>query len=844
MWISVDVETTGLDYMSDVLLGLGYWYPSSQKYLTDIKDIKQFFEEHKNDHFIWQNGKFDQKFIKKTCDVWVRNDFDTLLAASLLPDKPDSLSLDNLVAHYLGFPSWKDKEFILDLKNKTIKEQAAYCLTPNHKVLTADLRYVPLGNLCIGDKLLAFDEETKKPHNGRHYTESIVLNIKRNIAECFAVELGTGEIFYTTAEHKWLVGKKPFYWHWMQTKDLLCGTGHSCSHPYKIFPDFNEELSYEAGWLSGFFDGEGTLGARADIAVCQKDNAALSRAKDYLSKLNIPFSIHSHSTSGVFVISILGGVVERIKTLGRLRPIRLLKNLKINELGRMERRNAEATFIKSVTPIGKKEIVEIKTSSSTLIVEGYPMHNCLTDCERTYQLFSLLSKKLNETGNWSFFQNYLIPYSNLLAKVEYSGILIDIEKLKILQEQLLNKINKYDENLRSELKTIISKLEDEKINTYLNKHPKTKSTSEQIRNKKEVRFNFSSPKQRLWLLKDQLNYPCRVIKYDSGIKKIKYSAAKPVIQEYEKPGDVISKILDLEEAIVEEEGVSRYLNFVRSDGKIHTNFNLVNTETGRTSSSNPPLQNVKKGELRSIFIASPGTSFVILDLSQIEFKIAGHYTHDPVMLNAFSNNVDLYAVIANAVLGTNYDPALMKKEHSVVRECGKVIGLSVAYGIGPNKLAADIRRKVKIPCSFSEAQQHIESYFNNFKGLYQGRIDAYQEVLKYGYVETLFGRKVYLTENEARHRAFNYKIQPSASDYCNFIQLWVDKEKNKYGFDANYLLTIHDEVVYEVKTEQAEHFAVLLKTIMTDGWRIYKPELKLTVPITAEVFIGNNWGIK
>lgn len=595
MLIACDVETTSLDFIGCELLGFGYWSPGHKGYLTDINQIIEWFSLHETDTFAWQNGKFDQKVIKKKCGIWVRNDFDTLLAASLLPDKPESLALDSLVSHYLGYPSWKDKDFITNLQYKTKEEQAEYCLT---------------------------------------------------------------------------------------------------------------------------------------------------------------------------------------------------------------------------------------------------------DTEHTHRLVQLFLNKLNECGNLYFFSKYLMKISDMLARVEYTGITTNKELLYSLQKRVLKELEQKDKELYEKVKPLVAELEDEKIDKFYKKSPNSKQTREQLREKPLYRFNFSAPKQRLWLLRDKLKFPCSKVEWKAGRKHTVFSAAKPIIQEYEGKHEVVDGILEIENLVSEDESVSRFIEFTREDGKIHTTFNLFRADTGRTSSSDPPMQNVNRGELRNAFVASPGKVLVVADESQIEFRTAAHFTQDEVLLKAFNSHIDVYGTIANQVMGTDYDPNTLKKEHPQYRDFGKVTGLSVQYGIGPDKYAAEVRKKVKISCTYKEAKQHIANYFDRFKGLFAGRAAAYKEILENGYIDTLFGRRIFLSQQEGQHKAFNYKNQPSASDLLLITCLWVYDEQEKFGFNAELLLVVHDECVWEIEESKAEAFAQLLRTVMTHGWKKYAPEIKFSIPLECSIDIGKTWGCK
>jgi len=154
MYYAIDCETTGLSFKKDKLLGIGYFRPDESGYLTEPSAIKTWLEKHKDDDFIFQNGKFDQKFIAVSqLSGLPRVSFDTMLAAYLDPAKPSSLSLGSLVEHYLGLPSWKESEFIENLEDKTEEEQATYCLTDceyTYKLVT------PLMQMLVDTEQLEF----------------------------------------------------------------------------------------------------------------------------------------------------------------------------------------------------------------------------------------------------------------------------------------------------------------------------------------------------------------------------------------------------------------------------------------------------------------------------------------------------------------------------------------------------------------------------------------------------------------------------------------------------------------------------------------------------------------
>ena len=576
-----DLETTGLDFTTDSIICLGYYSPKSFGVLTDKTQIKQWLLDNQDSFLIWQNGKFDQKFIKKEFDLWVRNDFDTLLAASLLPEKPKSRALESLAAFYLGEPPWKE-------------------------------------------------------------------------------------------------------------------------------------------------------------AALKQD---IDTIKDY----------------------------------------------------------------------------------------------CQKDCQITYKLFEIEANILQTAGQAQFFNAYLMPLSTLLAQIEYSGISINTSKLDwlLLDNQnptnLLKQISDLESHLYQIYYPIISEYELKKLETY--KKPPCQKTIDT-----KIKFNFNSPDQKLWLLKNQLGFPCKDYKG-------KETVGKEVISEYLGDHPIIAELLSLSKLTTQYEYLSSYKTLSRQ-GKLHTTFNLDVTRTGRLSSKEPNLQNVdKEKSIRSIFCAEPGKKLVIGDLSQIEARLAAHFSEDPLLISTFTEGIDFYSVLACALLGLTEDPKTLKVENPDARNFGKLVGLSLLYGIGNIKLINEIKINTGKKFSYREVEQFKTSFFNRFGGLRSLRKQAYAGALQNGYVQTLFGRKVFLDTKEAEHVAVNRIIQPSASDLCAFSQFWVLQEAYNQGFKAEPLLLVHDEAIYQVEEKDAEGFAVLLKTVMEHGYKKYT-DIQLKVPLGCDVVIGEDWSCK
>jgi DNA polymerase I-like protein with 3'-5' exonuclease and polymerase domains len=269
------------------------------------------------------------------------------------------------------------------------------------------------------------------------------------------------------------------------------------------------------------------------------------------------------------------------------------------------------------------------------------------------------------------------------------------------------------------------------------------------------------------------------------------------------------------------------------NGKVHTNFKAHGAETGRFSSSDPNLQNIpSSGEygklIRNLFIAPPGYKLVVADYSQIEPRIIASLSGDPIMVTNYLEGGDIYTTIGNTM--------------GLDRKAGKVLVLSIAYGVGPEKIAQSIG------CTVTDAKKLLDDFTKKFSDIqkYRGRV-LRQAVAQtpVPYVSTLLGRRRYIPElrsketglkARAERQAFNTVIQGSAADLMKLAMIrahscFVDEP------DVNVVLTVHDELVTVAREDLAEETAEAIRESM-EG--ISFPEI--TVPLIADVKIVNKWG--
>jgi DNA polymerase I-like protein with 3'-5' exonuclease and polymerase domains len=269
------------------------------------------------------------------------------------------------------------------------------------------------------------------------------------------------------------------------------------------------------------------------------------------------------------------------------------------------------------------------------------------------------------------------------------------------------------------------------------------------------------------------------------------------------------------------------------DGKVHTNFKAHGAETGRFSSSDPNLQNIPSsgqyGKLiRNLFIAPPGYKLVVADYSQIEPRIIAAFSNDPIMVDNYLTGGDIYTTIGNTM--------------GVDRKAGKVLVLSIAYGVGPEKIAQSIG------CTVKDAKDLLNRFTAQFHDISKYRAKVIRQASGRGpipYVETLLGRRRYIPELKSREmglkaradrQAFNTVIQGSAADLMKLAivrahSCFVDEP------DVNVVLTIHDELVTVAREDLAQETAEAIRESM-EG--IHFPEI--AVPLIADVKIVDKWG--
>lgn len=413
-------------------------------------------------------------------------------------------------------------------------------------------------------------------------------------------------------------------------------------------------------------------------------------------------------------------------------------------------------------------------------------------------LWGLLSKdkKLEKV-----FQKIEMPLIPVLTKMERQGVLIDVD---LLAKQSVALQARLDELEKASY--VIAKEE----------------------------FNLNSPKQLQEILYEKLKLP--VLK---KTPKGQASTAEPVLQE-------LAHDYPLPKMILEYRSLSK-LKSTYTDTlpeqcdpntrRIHTSYHQAVTATGRLSSSNPNLQNIpvrtEEGRrIRQAFIAPKGYQLLAADYSQIELRIMAHLSNDKGLLEAFAKGLDVHSATASEVFDTP-----LEKVTKDQRRHAKAINFGLIYGMS----AFGLSRQLGI--ERDAAQTYIDLYFSRYPGVKTYMDDTCMKAHQLGYVETLFGRRLYLPDINAKNfqrqrgaerAAINAPLQGTAADIIKLAMIKMHDWLQTADIDANMLMQVHDELVFEVKEEAVAVLEKQTKEIMSSA-------AQLSVDLIVEVGVGANW---
>jgi len=268
---------------------------------------------------------------------------------------------------------------------------------------------------------------------------------------------------------------------------------------------------------------------------------------------------------------------------------------------------------------------------------------------------------------------------------------------------------------------------------------------------------------------------------------------------------------------------------------------MTGAMTGRFSSSNPNLQNIPiKSEdgraIRKSFIAQEGKKLIAFDYSQIELRLLAEVANIDALIEAFKNGVDIHKLTASQVFGIKAEEVT-----SEMRRNAKAINFGIIYGQSAFGLAKQLN------ISRTEAKEYIDSYFFQYPGIKKYMEDTQDFARKNGYVETVFGRRCYIPSiNDknpmrragAERQAINAPLQGAAADIIKRSMKDIPEILKKHKIDAELILQVHDELIFECAEVEVDRLIPIIKSIMVDA---PNPAFTMTVPLEVEAGVGNNW---
>ncbi|MEB0140439.1 MULTISPECIES: DNA polymerase I [unclassified Undibacterium] len=394
-----------------------------------------------------------------------------------------------------------------------------------------------------------------------------------------------------------------------------------------------------------------------------------------------------------------------------------------------------------------------------------------------------------------------LPTSVVLQKIERNGVLISKELLATQSNELGKRL-----------------LELEQRAYELAEQP----------------FNLNSPKQLGEIFFGKLGLPV-VKKTPSGAPSTDEEVLQKLAEDYPLPKVLLEYrgLAKLKSTYTDK--LPKMLNL--ATGRVHTNYAQAVAVTGRLASNDPNLQNipVRSAEgrrIREAFIAAPGHVLVSADYSQIELRIMAHISGDASLLAAFANGEDIHRATAAEIFGV-----ALAEVSSEQRRYAKVINFGLIYGMSAFGLAGNLG------IERAAAQSYIDKYFQRYPGVAQYMADTRVKAKAHGYVETVFGRRLWLAEinsangprrQGAERAAINAPMQGTAADLIKLAMIAVQDWLERDGLHSKMIMQVHDELVLEVPQAELELVQRKLPELMAGA-------ASLDVPLLAEVGVGNNW---
>ncbi len=429
------------------------------------------------------------------------------------------------------------------------------------------------------------------------------------------------------------------------------------------------------------------------------------------------------------------------------------------------------------------------------------------DIDATFQIMEIYSKALEREGLTKLMK-FEMRNLKVLTYMEFQGVKIDQKNYKLLKKQYEDKI----EDCKFRLKRLLGDI------------------------------NLNSPTQLRNKLFEELNLPI--------IKRTPPPANQPSTDEdtlikLSKLGGLNKEVKNVLNALLEHRNVDKLYNtyitsltkkgLMKSDGRVHPNFKIFGTVTGRLSCTKPNLQQIpREGDIKLMFTSGFKNGVIIQgDYSQAELRILAHYSKDKALIQAFRSGRDIHQEVAAKVFRKDYDKVTPQE-----RKFTKQVNFGIVYLISVKGLAE------KLNCSETRSQRLINDWFKEFPEAKKWINKTKMKVVDYGYTENIFGRKrrFFGTDpntskgRENQRQGVNAPIQGGAGDLTKWVGTKLYYEMRKKGLEAKLIINVHDAVMVDSPKKEAKHVIKLMRNIAIN------PPIELLVPLVMDIKMGPNWG--
>lgn len=428
------------------------------------------------------------------------------------------------------------------------------------------------------------------------------------------------------------------------------------------------------------------------------------------------------------------------------------------------------------------------------------------DAAVTWRLYQVLRSQLLQDGMVSVYEYLERPLVRVLGSMEQEGVKVDAEVLRVLSNDFAIRLDALGKDIYE-------------------------TAGEE--------FNIASPKQLGEVLFEKLKLP--------GGKKTKtgaYSTDSKTLDNLALEGHDIAILILKWRGLAKLKSTYTDALVEQIDGKtgrVHTNYSMAVTTTGRLSSNDPNLQNIpirdaEGRKIRTAFVAKDGHKLVSFDYSQIELRLAADVANVPAMQQAFKDGDDIHAITASQV----FDVPLAEVS-SEVRRQAKAINFGIIYGISAFGLAQNIG------VSRSEASDFIKAYLDRYSEIRDYMDNTKEYAREHGYVKTLMGRKCYTPtihdkngglRSFAERAAINAPLQGTAADIIKLAMVKIPGLLKQYNLQSKLLLQVHDELIFEVPDSEVEKLKPIIVDVMSTA---HKDFMDLNVPLEIGVGVGANW---